>query len=61
MADAGETLQLLEDCEHREERLSEFERGFIDSAKRQLEEGRSLTKKQADLLDEIWERATARG
>jgi len=53
----ADTLQLLEDCEHREERLSGFERG----CRRQLEEGRGLSRKQAQLLDEIWERATAHG
>ena len=57
----ADTLQLLEDCEHREERLSDFERGFVDSLKRQIEDGRGLSKKQAQLLDEIWARATERG
>lgn len=56
-----ETMQLLEDCEQREERLSDFERGFVDSLKRQVEAGKGLSKKQSDLLDEIWERVTARG
>lgn len=54
-------LQLIADCEARESRLSDWERGFIDSIRHQLEQGRTLTRKQADTLDDIWERATARG
>lgn len=56
-----DTLQLLEDCEHRESRLSDFERGFIDSIRSQIEGGQSLSKKQADLLNDIWDRCTERG
>ena len=52
---------LLEDCEKREERLSDFERSFVDSLGRQLDEGRRPTQRQIEMLDEIWERATARG
>lgn len=54
-------IQLIEDCEARESRLSDWDRTFIDSIKRQLAAGRTLTTKQADKLSEIWERATARG
>lgn len=52
---------MVEDCEKRESRLSDFEHEFIDSIGRQLADGRGLTKKQADLLESVWERATARG
>jgi hypothetical protein len=56
-----EHLQQVEDCESREQRLSDWERGFIDSIRRQLESGRALTEKQAEALDSIWEKATAKG
>lgn len=59
--DAAEAAQMVSDCEAREERLSDWDRGFIDSINRQLVDGRSLTAKQAETLDTIWERATARG
>lgn len=59
--DRDEHLQLIEDCEARESRLSDWDRQFLDSVKRQLEGGGSLTEKQSDKLGEIWERATARG
>lgn len=58
---ASEYLQLIEDCEARESRLSEWDGTFLDSIKKQIENGRSLSPKQIEKLDEIWERATARG
>lgn len=54
-------MTLVEDCEARDSALTDWDRGFLDSVRRQLEAGRSLTSKQAATLDEIWERATARG
>ena len=56
-----DTAQLIEDCETREDRLTDWERGFIDSIKAQVTAGRRLSEKQADRLEEIWERATAKG
>lgn len=56
-----EYVTLLDDCEAREERLSDWERGFCDSLRRQLEQGRRPTSKQIEALDRAWERATARG
>ena len=53
--------QLLEDCEHREERLNAWEHDFLVSVRAQLEVGRALSKKQLERLDEIWDRATERG
>lgn len=58
---ADEYLTLIEDCEKRESRLSDWERSFIDSLRRQIEAGRPPTQKQIDSLDRTWERATARG
>lgn len=56
-----EQMQMIEDCENREQRLNDWQRGFIDSIKRQIEEGRPLSKKQAEKLDEVWESATEKG
>lgn len=56
-----EQAQLIEDCETREARLSDWEAQFIDSIKRQLEAGRDLSDKQSDLLDSIWTKVTERG
>lgn len=56
-----EYLQLITDCENRSERLSDWQLGFIDSLKRQIEEGKMPTPKQIEKLDEAWEQATSRG
>lgn len=56
-----EYRQQIEDCEKRESRLSDWDRTFLDSISGQLAKGRALSPKQIEKLDEIWERATARG
>lgn len=58
---ATEYLTLIEDCENRESKLSDWQRGFIDSLRKQIEEGRHPTLKQIEKLDEAWEQATKRG
>jgi hypothetical protein len=58
---ADEYLTLLDDCEKREERLSDWERGFVDSLRRQIESGSRPSATQIQKLDETWEHATARG
>lgn len=60
-ASPDEILVLIEDCEERESRLTEWEASFIDSIKAQVQRGRSLSEKQSETLDSIWERATAKG
>lgn len=55
---SDEHLTMVEDCENRESKLTDWERGFIDSLRTQLERGRTLSEKQADRLDAIWERVT---
>lgn len=44
-----------------DQRLSDWESNFICSIGRQLADGRSLTLNQSTTLDDIWERATAKG
>lgn len=58
---ADEYLTLLEDCERRSDKLSDWECGFVDSLQRQLSEGRRPSAKQIATLDRVWEKATARG
>lgn len=58
---ADQYLTLIDDCEQREGRLSDWQRGFLDSLRRQIEAGNVPTQKQIDKLDEAWEQATARG
>lgn len=53
-----EHQQMVQDCENRESKLTDWERSFIDSISKQLADGRRLSEKQAERLDEIWERVT---
>lgn len=53
--------QLIEDIEKRESRINEWERGFIDSIKQRLENGRGITDAQERVLGNIWEKATKEG
>ena len=50
--------QMIADCEARESKLSDWERGFVDSISDQLGRGKSLTAKQDETLTTIWERVT---
>jgi hypothetical protein len=56
-----EYMTMVEDCEKRESRLNDWERGFIDSIKKQLEDCELLTGKQIERLETIWEKATKNG
>ena len=56
MSTADEIEQMLADCEARESRLTDWERGFIDSIRHSLERG--LTVKQDETLERIWNRVT---
>lgn len=59
--DLDEIDQLIEDCEHREGRLADREREFIDSLSKQRARGAVPTQRQADWLEEIWHRVTTNG
>lgn len=54
-------LELLDDCEGRESRLTDWERGFVDSLRSQIERDHRPSAKQIETLDSIWESATAKG
>ena len=56
-----EYLTLVDDCEKRESRLTEWDSGFVDSIRHRLEKEQPLSAKQAETLDKIWERVTAQG
>lgn len=49
---------MLEDCEKRESKLSDWERSFIDSMTSKLARGGALTRTEDRKLEEIWERVT---
>ena len=54
-------LRMVADCEARESRLTEWEVGFIDSINAVLGYEQSLSPKQIETLNKIWEHATERG
>lgn len=56
--DMDEFRQMIDDCEVREERMTDWERGFIDSLSRREA---PPTEKQLDTLNSIWDRVTERG
>lgn len=56
MIDLDEAIQMLSDCEARESKLTDWERGFIQSIAERIEHG--ITQKQYETLEKIWERIT---
>jgi len=58
MSTLDEHRQMVTDCENRESKLTDWERGFIDSLSRHLNVGKPLSEKQAETLDRIWGRVT---
>ena len=52
-----EEQQMIADCENRSHKLGEWELKFIDSISRQD----SLSPKQSEKLEEIWEKVTSDG
>lgn len=54
-----EYQRMLDDCEKRESRMTEWEQSFVDSLSAQLGRGRIPTAKQIETLDRIWEKVTA--
>jgi hypothetical protein len=53
-----EVFILIEDCERRKSKLTEWELKFMHSLSRQMEKT-PLTNKQIQKLEKIWERITA--
>ncbi len=54
--------QMISDCEAREDRLNDWERGFLDSVSDWLGRGgKTLTDRQAEKLETIWDRVTENG
>ena len=56
-----EYLTMVEDCEKRDSRLTDWERGFLDSISKRLENEQGLSERQIEALENIWERVTAKG
>ncbi len=62
MADwRDEYRQQITDCRKRERMLSAWDADFLDSISTRLDDNRTLSPKQIEKLDEIWEKATSKG
>ncbi len=57
MTTIDEVWQMIQDCENRESKLTEWEVDFIADITEKVEYG--LTEKQIEKLESIWERVTA--
>lgn len=51
--------QMLLDCQRRDSKLSDWERGFIESIDYAVGHGGIPTPKQCEKLDQVWERVTS--
>ena len=56
-----EYRQQIADCRKRDRLLSAWDADFLDSIENRMNENRTLTPKQIEKLDEIWEKATGKG
>lgn len=58
MSTQEEIVTMLDDVEKREEKLSDWERQFIDDLSVKLGRGQSITPGQDAKLTQIWQRVT---
>lgn len=58
---AEEYMTLLDDCTQREHRLTDWEIGFVDTLRVEIEHGKPPSARQIEVLNAIWEKATAKG
>jgi hypothetical protein len=58
---ATEQQQMIADCSARTARLTLFDLELLVSLKTELDRGTELSPKLAEALEDIWQRATARG
>lgn len=58
MIDQDDIAQCIKDCENRESKLTDWERGFIQSIGEQWDRTHSLSMKQNESLENIWNRVT---
>ncbi|MFA6926953.1 MAG: hypothetical protein WCQ69_08155 [Bacteroidales bacterium] len=56
-----EYLTMIDDCIDRESRLTSWEMNFLESVQDWLDNGSRLTDRQVEVLNDIWEKVTARG
>ena len=58
MIDPEDVGQFIKDCENRESKLNDWERGFVQSIREQFDRTGGLSPTQNEKLEEIWDRVT---
>ncbi|KKL94096.1 hypothetical protein LCGC14_1868150 [marine sediment metagenome] len=58
MSGQDDISTMIEDCQNRESKLSDWEAQFIDNIDSQIRDDGSLSEKQQEKLEQIWERIT---
>ena len=58
MSDHDETIAMINDCQERDEKLTDWELSFIASIDNTTTRGYRLTALQQERLNEIWEKVT---
>lgn len=53
-----EHIRMIEDCVKRESKMTDYERGFLDSIQHWLDRGIPLTARQIEILEKIWDKVT---
>ncbi|MCK4793826.1 MAG: hypothetical protein KAV87_59405 [Desulfobacteraceae bacterium] len=56
-----EAKQMVQDCEEREGRMSDWERGFISDMQGRIAANYWFTDKQKETIFKIWEKVTENG
>lgn len=54
-----EILEMIQDCENREDQMSEWERDFVQSLSEQFSRKGSISPRQEEILDKIWGKLTS--
>ena len=58
MSGQDDISTMIEDCQNRESKLSDWEAQFIDNIDSQIHDDGSLSEKQQEKLEQIWEKIT---
>ena len=58
MSGQDDISTMIEDCQNRESKLSDWEAQFIDNIDSQIRDDGSLSEKQQEKLEQIWEKIT---
>lgn len=56
-----EYREMIDDCQNRVDRMTQWESEFMDSIEEQLHDTKSLSSRQINVLNRVWEKVTVRG